>query len=554
MDNDASSNSRTLKDLGSAIDRASRRSPRSGLLGEDASPKNGGRPGANERDQSQTNLALLIDVNASFEEMEQDLSGHLLTISRTRSRTLSARRAKELESSTGGRAAAVVEEAERPKKSEQNTNRQSRPGDGSLEPQNMDEEAEDQRSAGRSTNSGRSCQKNQLRPDRRAIQKQRRADMEAKNRDKKKADEARIGSLPTKIPTISGISRRKSPLGSARSNNEGKKVRQTTAKEKTKEEVETKDKDESSKPLRNATAAGEKPQRRGSKKRTGPGLCRRHSNALNLPEDGKLLIYYVSNLILCGGADPAYYDQAYGIIQQYGRRFWFESDLSGPCFKANLKKLEAIALYYQNKNVLEIGNLLEEAQRRFKDLNIYHGVAVCSYARAFFLYHKRFMFENPQGGGKQDDHKIISEASRACRTGLDYYERINHLGGQAESLKLLLAIDNVLNRTDPRLGNDKIVNSRWEHEITKRIRDIKREQTQAADVGGKHKFKFRTTHSELSLFIEVSFQQQRYAVRSSQESGIGAMLRACRPYGSFRSSETKQVPVEIKTDKLTASL
>ena len=79
-----------------------------------------------------------------------------------------------------------------------------------------------------------------------------------------------------------------------------------------------------------------------------------------------------------------------------------------------LLNLKQVPFYYQNKNVLEIDNLLKEAQRKFTTLNIYHGIAVCSYARAFFLYHKRFMFENARGSGKQDEHKIITEASMAC--------------------------------------------------------------------------------------------------------------------------------------------
>lgn len=102
------------------------------------------------------------------------------------------------------------------------------------------------------------------------------------------------------------------------------------------------------------------------------------------------MIYYVSNLILSQS-----YDQAHDIIQQYGCKYWFESRHSGPCYKANIKKLEAIALYYQNKNVLDINDLLKEAQRKFTELNVYHGIAVCNFARAFCLYHKRFMFVNP---------------------------------------------------------------------------------------------------------------------------------------------------------------
>lgn len=214
-----------------------------------------------------------------------------------------------------------------------------------------------------------------------------------------------------------------------------------------------------------------------------------------------------------------------------------------------MKKLEAIALYYQNKNGLEIDNLLREAERTFLHHNIYHGIAVCNYARAFFLYHKMFMFVHRH----KDEHEIIKDASMACKTSLDYYQRINHLCGQAESHKLQLAINNVQNRTDPHFGqNDKHINRRWEQEITRKIRDIKREQTQA-DMAGTHKFKFRTTHSELSLLIEVSFQRHKYAVRASNDvSGFRDMVRAKRPRACFGSLHTNQVPVEIKTDKLIA--
>lgn len=103
-----------------------------------------------------------------------------------------------------------------------------------------------------------------------------------------------------------------------------------------------------------------------------------------------------------------------------------------------MRKLEAIALYYRAKsshNIYEIDNLLKDAIKKFDFLKIYHGIAVCNFARAFILFHKRFLIaNNKQASQKELD--VVQEASKACSKGLEFYQKIKHLYGQSESLRL----------------------------------------------------------------------------------------------------------------------
>lgn len=103
-------------------------------------------------------------------------------------------------------------------------------------------------------------------------------------------------------------------MGSTRSNNDGKLTRPTAAKEKNKEVTEAKDKDGASKKVTSKANPAALASRLDSKKPTGTSTGARQSNDVNFPDEGRLMIYYVSNLILCGGYDPAYYDQAHDII------------------------------------------------------------------------------------------------------------------------------------------------------------------------------------------------------------------------------------------------
>ena len=199
MDNDASSHSRKQKDQTSAAGGAScRLCDISGLAREEEPQAQEGLLGADEKNQVLPSLALVVkDLNCSFEEIDQETGANLLTIDKKRSRTLTSVRINEHNSLEGGRLPVVVHEdemSERPRKNEQNTNRQSRWGDESPEPPLLKAKAEDKDSKSRSSNSSRSCQKSK-KPDYRAIQNQRREKMEEKNRDKKKADQAPKGSF-----------------------------------------------------------------------------------------------------------------------------------------------------------------------------------------------------------------------------------------------------------------------------------------------------------------------------------------------------------------------
>ena len=105
---------------------------------------------------------------------------------------------------------------------------------------------------------------------------------------------------------------------------------------------------------------------------------------LEFPIEGKLLIYFAANHILNGS-----YDTAIRVLGEYGVEYFFEGD-RGICNKANCQKLLAIAIFKSSKkqnekDYLEVENLLNKAKQKFTNLLIYHGVAVVSFVKAQFF-------------------------------------------------------------------------------------------------------------------------------------------------------------------------
>lgn len=81
---------------------------------------------------------------------------------------------------------------------------------------------------------------------------------------------------------------------------------------------------------------------------------------LELPVEGRLIIFYASNLILENNLD-----NAINVLSQYGQKYHFEGE-RGVCNKANVQKLLAVAFFMYNRNFQKIEGLLNSAKQKFK--------------------------------------------------------------------------------------------------------------------------------------------------------------------------------------------
>ena len=140
----------------------------------------------------------------------------------------------------------------------------------------------------------------------------------------------------------------------------------------------------------------------------------------NLPLEGKLIVLYASNLIL-----NRQYLLAIKVLEKFGYYYKNEEDNTLEIINsANIKKLLAIAYYYQEINFSLVDSILTEVREKFKSKKVSHGVATCYYAKAFFMFHKSTEFINEL---RKNEDIVLENALEDCQRALLFYEKLKHL-------------------------------------------------------------------------------------------------------------------------------
>ena len=137
------------------------------------------------------------------------------------------------------------------------------------------------------------------------------------------------------------------------------------------------------------------------------------------------------------------FEQAAEISRQYGLIYqdsydFEDEEVQRPSFQASIKKLMACTLFCLHTKVREADSLLEEAQAQFAELGIDHGTATCAFARALFRRQSSGLESVEERKRIHVDELRLAE--QHGRTGLEYYERMDHPLGQAKCLELLLTL------------------------------------------------------------------------------------------------------------------
>ena len=146
---------------------------------------------------------------------------------------------------------------------------------------------------------------------------------------------------------------------------------------------------------------------------------------IEIPVIGKIFIFFASCFIL-----NKQYDYASELIYNYGFKIHFFNEKKNhqqmeKCYKANIKKLLAIALFYQNKNFFKVQEYLVDAKKMFTSLNSCHGVAVTAYAHAFFMHEKTEQFLDAH----KDEISLLQVAHEYCKESFNSYEKLKHFEG-----------------------------------------------------------------------------------------------------------------------------
>lgn len=147
-----------------------------------------------------------------------------------------------------------------------------------------------------------------------------------------------------------------------------------------------------------------------------------------MPLEGKLIVLYASNLIL-----DRQYPLAIKVLEKFGYYKNEEDNTLEIINSANIKKLLAIAYYYQEINFNLVDSILTEVREKFRSKKVPHGVATCNYAKAFFMFHKSTQFIQVNELRKNED-AVLRNALEDCESALQYFEKLKHLQGQIRCL------------------------------------------------------------------------------------------------------------------------
>jgi len=130
------------------------------------------------------------------------------------------------------------------------------------------------------------------------------------------------------------------------------------------------------------------------------------------------------------------------VLSKNGLHYYFKGE-RGVCCKANVQKLLAYAYFLQNHDLYRAETLLNHAKTKFEQLQIFHGLAVVTFAKAHFFFTKSTQFVDED----RNEDVILKEALEECKEAISYYDRIRHRVGHAQSLKLETQIQQKLRIT-----------------------------------------------------------------------------------------------------------
>ena len=150
-----------------------------------------------------------------------------------------------------------------------------------------------------------------------------------------------------------------------------------------------------------------------------------------ISEDAKVLVLYVSNLILLSKKNDSL-----KTIDFYGKYF-YDRDLT----EANLRKLKGLALIRRRKddqyeNAVRALREFSKANIIFSQLRNKQGQALCNAAMGFTLK------ENLHKESK-DQQSMLKFAKKKFMEALELYEAVNHYYGQCYCLDMLLKLKHI---------------------------------------------------------------------------------------------------------------
>ena len=145
----------------------------------------------------------------------------------------------------------------------------------------------------------------------------------------------------------------------------------------------------------------------------------KHFEIIEFPIEGKLILYYASNLVINGN-----YNLAIRVLENYGLKYFMKGK-RGLCNKANVQKILALAYYHMDTNFEKIEELLIAAHKHFKHLKVHHGMAVTCFSKAYLFFTKSTEFRNEQ----RNEDQVIKMALKECEEAFTHYGRFKHKNG-----------------------------------------------------------------------------------------------------------------------------